>query len=55
MYHYTDVAGETSIELSYEEVEHIIEKMGFKFIKKREIKTRYAARGKTLMEVVYNC
>lgn len=55
LYHYTDVQGECSIELSWEEVEHIIEKIGFRIIDKREIKTKYAGRGKALMETIYNC
>jgi len=55
LYHYTDVYNECSIELSWEEVEHIIKEVGFKFKEIREIKTTYAGRGKALMETVYNC
>ena len=55
LYHYTDVPGEISIELSWEEVEHIILKMGFVIKEKRTIRTKYAGRGKALMEVMYNC
>ena len=55
LYHYTDVPGEISIELSWEEVKCIILKMGFEIKAEKGIKSRYAGRGKTLMEVVYNC
>lgn len=41
MYHYSDISYEKSIELSYEQIRSVIEKMGFKFLV-NEIKIFYS-------------
>jgi len=55
LYHWAEMEGEMSIEISYQEVRDIIKAIGF-VIEKQDIrKSTYTSNKKSMMQVVYNC
>ena len=55
LYHYTEMENEISIELSWEEVKHIIIGYGFEFKKTEIVKTTYSTNKDSMTERIYNC
>jgi len=55
LYHYADMETEKSIELSWEEVKHVILQVGFEIKSETVKECTYAMERKTMMEVRYNC
>ena len=55
LYHYTEMENEISIELSWEEVKHIIIGYGFEFKKIEIVKTTYSTNKDSMTERIYNC
>ena len=55
LYHYTEVEGEISIELSWEEIRNIILGYGFEIKKEKEIKCTYSSISTSMMQTVYKC
>eukprot|EP01127_Copromyxa_protea_P015544 TRINITY_DN4481_c0_g1_i2.p1 TRINITY_DN4481_c0_g1~~TRINITY_DN4481_c0_g1_i2.p1 ORF type:complete len:373 (-),score=63.96 TRINITY_DN4481_c0_g1_i2:143-1189(-) len=54
LYHYTDMPGEQSIDISYEEVLHVITKTGFIIEKNERVQTFYTHNPKGMMNTLYN-
>eukprot|EP01017_Pseudomicrothorax_dubius_P051369 TRINITY_DN987_c0_g1_i3.p1 TRINITY_DN987_c0_g1~~TRINITY_DN987_c0_g1_i3.p1 ORF type:complete len:422 (+),score=109.32 TRINITY_DN987_c0_g1_i3:115-1266(+) len=55
LYHYAELTNECSIELSWEELRHVILQFGFE-IKSEEVRqSTYIAEKRTMMSVMYNC
>jgi carnosine N-methyltransferase len=55
LYHYADMEGEHSIEISLEQIKKIILKFGF-IIEKEEMKECfYTCNTKSMMKTLYNC
>ena len=55
LYHYTENENEISIELSWEEVKHIIIGYGFEFKKIETVKTTYSTNKDSMTQRIYNC
>lgn len=61
LYHWQNAGGEAderyqrSVELSYQEVRHVIESYGFQFLKEESKKCLYTGNKLSMMHVVYNC
>ena len=55
LYHYTENESEVSIELSWEEVKHIILGFGFEFKKIEKVKTTYSSNKESMTQRIYNC
>jgi carnosine N-methyltransferase len=55
LYHYTEMENEVSIELSWEEIKHIILGFGFEFKKTEIIKTTYSSNKDSMTQRIYNC
>ena len=55
LYHYTENENEISIELSWEEVKHIIIGYGFEFKKIENVKTTYSTNKDSMTQRIYNC
>ena len=55
LYHYTENENEISIELSWEEVKHIIIGFGFEFKKIEAVKTTYSTNKDSMTQRIYNC
>ena len=55
LYHYTENENEISIELSWEEVKHIIIGYGFEFKKIETVKTTYSINKDSMTQRIYNC
>ena len=55
LYHYTENENEISIELSWEEVKHIIIGYGFEFKKIETVKTTYSTNKDSMTKRIYNC
>ena len=55
LYHYTENENEISIELSWEEVKHIIIGFGFEFKKIEVVKTTYSTNKDSMTQRIYNC
>ncbi|KAL4433538.1 hypothetical protein ABPG74_002935 [Tetrahymena malaccensis] len=56
LYHYAESFTEPSIELSWDEVQHIIKEVGFELTIHPQIKTHYATDpNETMMKIEYNC
>ena len=55
LYHYTENENEISIELSWEEVKHIIIGYGFEFKKIETVKTTYSTNKDSMSQRIYNC
>eukprot|EP00828_Plagiopyla_frontata_P028813 TRINITY_DN3722_c0_g1_i2.p2 TRINITY_DN3722_c0_g1~~TRINITY_DN3722_c0_g1_i2.p2 ORF type:complete len:179 (-),score=42.17 TRINITY_DN3722_c0_g1_i2:53-589(-) len=55
LYHYSDLEQEMSIELSWEELQKIIENQGFKIEKQKFKETTYTSQKQSMMKTVYNC
>ena len=55
LYHYTENENEISIELSWEEVKHIIIGYGFEFKKIETVKTTYSTNKNSMTQRIYNC
>lgn len=53
MYHFKNVEGEISIELSLEEIFFAAEKMGFEFLEKREVECGYCENGEFMAQMRY--
>ena len=54
LYHYTENENEISIELSWEEVKHIIIGYGFEFKKIETVKTTYSTNKDSMTQRIYN-
>jgi carnosine N-methyltransferase len=55
LYHYSEMDKECSIELSWDEVKHLIEKIGFE-IKKEEIReSSYSTDCNSMLKTIYRC
>ena len=55
LYHYTENENEISIELSWEEVKHIIIGFGFEFKKIETVKATYSTNKDSMTQRIYNC
>ena len=55
LYHYTENESEVSIELSWEEIKHIITGFGFEFQKIEFVKTTYSSNKDSMSQRIYNC
>ena len=55
LYHFTGIENEISIELSWEEIEKIIIKIGFNILKINEIKTTYSSIENSMKQTIYSC
>ena len=55
LYHFTGIENEISIELSWEEIEKIIIKIGFNILKINEIKTTYSSVENSMKQTIYSC
>ena len=55
LYHYTENENEVSIELSWEEVKHIIIGFGFEFKKIENVKATYSSNKESMTQRIYNC
>ena len=55
LYHYTENENEISIELSWEEVKHIIIGYGFELKKIETVKTTYSTNKDSMTQRIYNC
>ena len=55
LYHYTENENEISIELSWEEVKHIIIGYGFEFKKIEKVKATYSTNKDSMTQRIYNC
>ena len=55
LYHYTENENEISIELSWEEVKHIIIGFGFEFKKIEIVKATYSSNKESMSQRIYNC
>ncbi|XP_014678098.1 PREDICTED: carnosine N-methyltransferase-like [Priapulus caudatus] len=57
LYHYSDMEGETSIELSYEEIRNVMVQIGFDILKEREddVTVPYSQNPRSMMKHVYDC
>lgn len=53
LYHFAD-SGEPSLELTLDQVLHIVEKIGFEILERKTVKTKYAAKRSALMNVIYD-
>jgi len=54
LYHYADMPYEQSIELSYEELVHVIKQHGFVMEVERMQETTYTSNPRGMMKVVFN-
>ena len=55
LYHYTENESEVSIELSWEEIKHIITGFGFELKKIEFVKTTYSSNKDSMSQRIYNC
>nr|CAB3227258.1 UPF0586 protein C9orf41 [Phallusia mammillata] len=55
LYHFSGMAKESSIELSYEEVVSVIKQVGFKILKEDWIKGTYTNNCRSMLQYEYNC
>jgi len=55
LYHYAELEGECSIDLSWEELRHVITQMGFQITHEEFKDSLYASEPKSMMNVVYTC
>ncbi|CAG8544525.1 132_t:CDS:10 [Paraglomus occultum] len=55
LYHYENMPGEMSIELSLEEVKNLVRKIGFDIKKEKMIQTTYTANPNGMLKYVYDC
>jgi len=55
LYHYSDMENECSIELSWEELKHVITRFGFEIKRESFERSKYTPDRKSMMEVNYNC
>lgn len=54
-YHFTDVEGETSLELSWEEIEYAAERLGLQRVSSEERKSGYCVTGASMSKGAYDC
>jgi len=55
LYHYENVPGEISIELSLEEVRSLVKKVGFRIEKESNITTTYTSNPRGMLKYQYEC
>jgi len=55
LYHWVDMPGELSVELSYDELRIVIKEMGFEFLEESIKQTTYSSNSKSLLQNVYRC
>jgi len=55
LYHYEDMSGEASLELSWNEVRHIIVQAGFAIQSEDCVQTTYATNQLSMFQSHYNC
>lgn len=56
LYHFSNLSHEKSLELSYEQIKRIIEKIGFKYLKEDlNMKCDYINNSRSMMHYNYNC
>lgn len=55
LYHYTEIESECSIELSWEELKHIILKYGFRIEKEEDRECTYSTVQDSMMKTIYRC
>lgn len=55
LYHFSNLPDEDSLDLSYEQIKRIIEKIGFKFLKENlSMNSRYINNEKSMLQYTYN-
>ena len=54
LYHYADMPGEQSVELTWEEVLAVVKHVGFTVEVERDVQSTYCGVGRSMMETVYN-
>jgi len=56
LYHYSEISHEKSIELSYEQIKEVIEKIGFKYLKEQtHLNSKYIDNKLSMLRYTYNC
>ena len=56
MFHYSDVPGESSIEISYEELRSLVKKIGFDIEEEREsVPCSYTQNPQSMLHYQYRC
>lgn len=55
LYHYADMPYEQSIELSSEELLHVVRQSGFTIEKEEQRETTYTNNPRAMMKVVFKC
>ncbi|MCQ2819544.1 MAG: carnosine N-methyltransferase family protein [archaeon] len=55
LYHYSEMENECSIEISWDELKHIIKGYGFEIIKEENISCTYSSVENSMMQTVYRC
>ena len=55
LYHYSEIENECSIELSWNELKHIIIGYGFEIRNEKEIKCTYSSVEDSMMQTIYRC
>lgn len=56
LYHFADMPNEVSVELSYEQLKHVIKSVGFKFLKEDlHIPSTYLENTKSMLKYNYEC
>lgn len=55
LYHYTEIESECSIELSWDELKHIIKGYGFRILKEEDRECTYSTAQDSMMKTLYRC
>jgi len=55
LYHWTEIAGELSIEVTWEELRHIIVNLGFKIEREEKKECFYDDNKSSMLRSLYNC
>ena len=55
LYHWAEMDGEFSIELSYDELREVILKMGFEIVSESLKNCTYTGNSKSMLQIVYKC
>jgi len=55
LYHYSEMEGEKSIELTLEELKKVIISFGFQFEREHMIQSMYTCNQQSMMKVTYEC
>lgn len=55
LYHFSDIAGEKSIELNYEQIKNVIKQVGFKYVKENtKVNSKYLFNESSMLKYTYD-